>query len=186
MLLELLRQSLLLLLGNRVQLSQLNVHLKGTVLQGPLIVLALGLFLEDLHLGRADVLGELDDVRFLKVEKLDCDLALNDGIKIILSHVLLVTDLLEERHKVVFHSLGMLRITLDANSNLHQKLLGYPSIHGEINISQSDTSLADIGGDGLRCLVLDNIVLKVESLDTVLGVDALDEETAAFIIYPIR
>jgi hypothetical protein len=70
-----------------------------------------------------------------------------------------VTDLLEERHKIVLHSLGTLRISLNGNSDLHQKLLGYPPIHGEINIPKPDTSLADIGGDGLCCLVLDNIVL---------------------------
>ena len=70
-----------------------------------------------------------------------------------------MTDLLEERHKIVLHSLGTLRISLDGDSNLHQKLLGYPPIHGEINIPQPNTSLADIVGNGLRCLVLDNIVL---------------------------
>lgn len=97
-----------------------------------------------------------------------------------------MADLLEERHEIVLHSLSTFRITLDANSDLHQILLRYPPIHGEINIPQPDTSLADICGDGLCCLVLDNIVLEVESFDTVLEVDALDEETAAFIIYPIR
>ena len=117
---------------------------------------------------------------------MDGDLALDEGVKIVLSHVLLVTDLLEEGHKVVLHALGTLRVPLDANSDLHQILLGYPPIHGEVNIPQPDTSLTDIRGDGLRCQVLDNIVLEVKRLDTVLGVDALDEETAAFIINPIR
>ena len=186
MLLQLLRESLLLLRGDRVQLAQLDVHLEGEVLKGPLVVLTLGLFLEDLQLGRADVLGQLDDVRFLKVEKLDGDLTLNEGVKIVLSHVLLVADLLEEGHEVVLHALGTLRVPLDTNSDLHQKLLGYPPIHGEVNIPQPDTSLADIGGDGLRSLIFDNIVLEVQRLDAVLGVDALNEETATFIINPIR
>jgi hypothetical protein len=186
MLLELLRESLLLLRGDRVQLAQLDVYLEGEVLKGPLVVLALGLFLEDLQLGRADVLGKLEDIRFLKVEKLDGDFALDKGVKIVLSHVLLVADLLEEGHEVVLHALGTLRVPLDANSDLHQILLGYPPIHGEVNIPQPDTSLADIGGDGLSCLIFDNIVLEVQRLDAVLGIDALDKETAAFIIYPIR
>ena len=120
MLLKLQGQSLLLLQGNRVQLAKLDVHLKGKVLESPFILLALILFLEDLDLSLADVLGKLSYIRFLKIDKLNGDLALYDGINVFLFHVLLVADLLEERHKIVLHSLGTLRISLNANSDLHQ------------------------------------------------------------------